>query len=60
MSSVVDPRVAAAVKHNNRNVVWMSISFSLIYFGIYHAATHHNIGINTYRNFAVPLLGGSA
>ena len=35
MSSKVDSEVASAIKHNNRNVVWMSVSFSLIYFGMH-------------------------
>ena len=35
-----------AVRKNRRNIIWMSVAFSFIYFGI-----------NTYKNFAVPLLG---
>lgn len=46
-----------AIKANTRNICWMSVSFSLIFFGENCVMCVILIGINTYRNFAVPLLG---
>mgnify|MGYP004666498867 FL=1 len=46
-----------AIKANTRNIYWMSVSFSLIFFGEDCVTCVISIGINTYRNFAVPLLG---
>ena len=45
-----------AVKKNKQNIIWLSIAFSFIYFGK-NALVASWIGINTYKNFAVPLLG---
>lgn len=45
-----------AVKKNKQNIIWLSIAFSFIYFGK-NVLVASWIGINTYKNFAVPLLG---
>ena len=45
-----------AVRKNKQNIIWLSIAFSFIYFGR-NALLASFIGINTYKNFAVPLLG---
>ena len=48
-----------ALRQNQRNIVWLSISFSFIYFGN-NVITFMIVGINTFKNFVVPFLGKKA
>ena len=48
-----------ALRQNQRNIVWLSVSFSFIYFGN-RFFTLIIIGINTFKNFVVPFLGNQS